>query len=241
MRVLGRASEEVIRVFDDELIQRRAGGDQQRQRRAQAPAGAARALPGGGDGAGIAGHHDDVQSADVNAQLQRVGRHHAANRALAQAALDLAPLLRQISAAIAAHRVGQGRRPRAGVLQIGHQNFGRQPAVGEHQRLLPARDQLGGDAPGFVQVASGGYPVAGSRPADCRRRSIFRRMARRCAPPGGTPHPPGARPAPGVGDGRRAADELGVRTVKRARSASTAAARSRSGCRRRRGTSAARR
>ena len=52
-RVLGRGVEEVRRVADDELIDRRAAGDEDRGRSRRAAAGAARALPGRGDRAGV--------------------------------------------------------------------------------------------------------------------------------------------------------------------------------------------
>ena len=38
----------------------------------------------------------------------------------------------------------------AGVLEIGDQDFGRQPAVGENQRLLPPFDELQRDPPRLV-------------------------------------------------------------------------------------------
>ena len=64
---------------------------------------------------GIAGHHAHVERADVDAELQRVGRDHGAHAAFAQPFLDLAPALRQIAAAVAANlvrRVPAGRRNR---------------------------------------------------------------------------------------------------------------------------------
>ena len=103
VRVFRRALEEIVGMLDDVLIQRRAGCHQHRQRSGLPAPGAAGALPRGGDGSRIAGHHHRVQRADVDAQLQRIGRHHAADLAVAQLALDLAALARQIAAAIAAH------------------------------------------------------------------------------------------------------------------------------------------
>ena len=68
-----------------------------------------------------------------------------ANLAVAQFPLDLAPLLRQVAAAISAD---SGMI----VLQIGQQNLGRQAAVREHQRLLAAIQQFARDAPRFVEI-----------------------------------------------------------------------------------------
>ena len=68
----------------------------------------ARALPGGRDGAGVAGHDHGVERTDIDAQFQRVGGDHGAQFAVAQLALDLAPLLGKIAAAVAANLL---RRP----------------------------------------------------------------------------------------------------------------------------------
>ena len=81
-RALGRRVEEIRRVADDELIERRAAGHHHRRRAARPPPGAARALPRGGNRARIAGHHGHVERADVDAELERVGRDDGAHRAL---------------------------------------------------------------------------------------------------------------------------------------------------------------
>ena len=108
----GERVEEVRRVADDELVERRAAADQHRRRAAAAAAGAAGALPGRGDRPGIAGHHADVERADVDPELERVGRDHRADAALAQPLLDLAAPLRQVAAAIAADPVLRPRPAR---------------------------------------------------------------------------------------------------------------------------------
>ena len=89
-RPLGRGVEEVRRVADDELIERRAARDHHRRRPAGAAAGAPGALPRRGNRPRIAGHHRDVERADVDAELERVGRDDRADGALAQPFLDLA-------------------------------------------------------------------------------------------------------------------------------------------------------
>ena len=61
----------------------------------------ARLLPGGGDGAGEAREHGGVQSADVDAQLQGVGRHDPLDAPVAQTLLDRAPLVGQVAAPVA--------------------------------------------------------------------------------------------------------------------------------------------
>ena len=68
--------------------------------------GAARALPCGGDGAGVARHHDGVQRTDIDAEFERIGGDHGADIARTKALLNLAALTRQIAAAITAHGLG---------------------------------------------------------------------------------------------------------------------------------------
>ena len=110
--VLGRAAEEIVRMLDDELIERRRRSDEHGAGSAAAASGAARALPCGGDRAGVAGHHAGVERADINSQFEGIGGNHAADAAFAQAALDLAAFAGQIAAAIAANGFGAARRAR---------------------------------------------------------------------------------------------------------------------------------
>jgi len=58
---------------NDELIERRRGGYEHGTRASAAAAGTAGALPGGGDGAGVSGHHNGVERADVNAEFKCTG------------------------------------------------------------------------------------------------------------------------------------------------------------------------
>src|SRR5260370_13442430 len=90
--VLRRAFEEVLRVFQDVLVQRRAGSDQHRERRGLTPAGPSRALPRGCNGARVSGHHHRVERSDVDAQLQGVRGHYCSDLAAAKFPLDLAAL-----------------------------------------------------------------------------------------------------------------------------------------------------
>ena len=71
--VLGRAAEEIVRMLDDKLVERRGTGHQHRAGAAAAAPGAARALPSGRDRARIACHHCRVKRADIDAELERVG------------------------------------------------------------------------------------------------------------------------------------------------------------------------
>src|SRR5262245_12937630 len=90
-RVLRRHPEEVVGVRDHELVERGAGSDHDRGRGASATARPPRLLPERGDRAGVAGEHRDVEMADVDAELERVGGHDAEHLARAQALLDGSP------------------------------------------------------------------------------------------------------------------------------------------------------
>ena len=115
--MFGRAAEKIFRMLDDELIERRGRSHEHSAGSAAAASGASRALPGGGDRAGIAGHHAGIERADIDSQFQGAGGDHAANAPLAQAALDFAALAGQIAAAIAANRLSRAGPRRIGLLQ----------------------------------------------------------------------------------------------------------------------------
>ena len=110
---------------------------------------------------GIAGHHDGVERADVDAQFERVGRDHGADVAVAQPAFDLrgAPAAGSRRGSRESHRRRQ--RPRvARVLQVGEQDLGSEPAVREDQRLLAALDELGRNAARLLEVAAADAELA---------------------------------------------------------------------------------
>ena len=68
--------------------------------------GAARALPCGGDGTGVTGHHYGIERTDIDTEFERVGGDDGADIARTKALLNLAALTRQIAAAITAHGLG---------------------------------------------------------------------------------------------------------------------------------------
>ena len=109
VRMLRRTPEKIIRMLHDELIQRRRRRDHHRARCSAASASPPRALPCGSDRARITRHHARVQRADINPQFQRTRRDHATNSPVAQAALNLSALTRQVSPAIAANRLRLSR------------------------------------------------------------------------------------------------------------------------------------
>src|ERR1700694_1775269 len=87
----------------DELIERRGRSHQQSTGATAAATGASGALPGGGDGAWVAGHHHGVERAHINAELEGAGRNHSANLSIAEASFDLAAFIRQVSSTVAAN------------------------------------------------------------------------------------------------------------------------------------------
>src|SRR5207244_3140450 len=121
--VLRRVAEEIIRMAHDELIERRRRRHQHSAGTSATAPGAAGALPGGGDRAGISGHDDGIERPDIDAKFESAGRNHAANLSVAQAALDFAALVRQVAAAIAANRFLFSWQLRISLLQIGEKNF----------------------------------------------------------------------------------------------------------------------
>ena len=76
-----------------------------RRRTSAASSGASGPLPRGSNRSGIASHHARVERSDINAQFESAGCYDATDSTVAQPPLDLAPLTRQISSAIAANRL----------------------------------------------------------------------------------------------------------------------------------------
>ena len=148
-RAFGRGAEEIRRVPHDKLIDRGAAGDHHGGRPAGATTRASGTLPGRGNRARISGHHTHVERADVDAQLERVGRHHRSHGAFSQPFLDFAAPVRQISPAIPANALGPAWNVFEVVLQIGRQNFGRQSALCKGDELQVSLEKLGRDAPRF--------------------------------------------------------------------------------------------
>ena len=87
-------------------------------------------------------------------EFQGAGGDHAADAAVAQAALDFAALAGKVAAAVAADGFGLAGRVRIGLLQIGEDQFGVQAGIGEDHRLQIVFQEFLGDAGGFVDVAA---------------------------------------------------------------------------------------
>ena len=212
-RALRRRVEEVRRIPDDKLIERGAARHEHRGRSATAASGASGPLPGGRDRAGIAGHHAHVERADIDAELQRIGRDDGADAAFAQALLDFAPPLRQVAAAIAANLLARARRPLEVIFQIRRQELGRQAALRKDNRLQAALEELAGDAAGLAQIrAPDAELLADDRRVDeeeellASRRAVLRHQLERLLDQRFSQL---AR----IGNRRRRADERRIRAV----------------------------
>ena len=177
--MLRGASEKIVGMLHDELIERSGRRHEHSARSPAAAPRASRALPRGRDRSSISRHHARIERADVDAQLQRIRRHHAADAPLAKAALDLAALARQIAAAIAANRLRLPRLRAIGLLQIREQHLGVQPAVGEHNRLQLARKKFLSHARRLVQIAAANPQVAVHHRRIVKNEKLFGGTGRR--------------------------------------------------------------
>ena len=106
-RGLDGTLEELLGMAAEELVERVLAGDVERQAAAPPP-GAAPHLAQAGDGSRERDADRRVELADVDPQLERVGRDDAEQLAARQRGLDLAPLLGRVAGA-----VGRDPRPRA--------------------------------------------------------------------------------------------------------------------------------
>ena len=100
-RRLDAAAEQRLRLAHEVLVERVLRGDEDGEPVA-APAGAAPLLAQARDRPGKADRDRAVEQADVDAELERVGRGDAEQLALDEPALDVAPLLRRVARAVRA-------------------------------------------------------------------------------------------------------------------------------------------
>ena len=137
-RSLDPPVEEHLGLAHEVLVERVVGGDEHRKA-VSAAAGAPPLLAKAGHGPREADRDDAVQRADVDAELERVGRAHAEQLAREEPLLDLAPLRRGVAGSI--------RREERTVTEA----LGGQPvdqlrgaaALGEDERPLALGHQLG--------------------------------------------------------------------------------------------------
>ena len=90
--VLGRTPEEVVRMLDNELIERSRRRDEHGARTPAASSCSTCPLPRRSDRTRIASHHTRVKRSDINAEFESAGCYDATNSAVAQPPLDIASL-----------------------------------------------------------------------------------------------------------------------------------------------------
>ncbi len=139
-RGLDSARQECVRLAREELVERVVRRDEDREP-ALTPAGASPLLPQRRDGSREADGDGAVEEADVDPELERVGRGHAEELALDESPLDLASLLGGVAGSIR-------REPSCsrGVDALGGEavdQLGRLAALREADRPQPSRRELG--------------------------------------------------------------------------------------------------
>ena len=176
-RLLRVLREEVFGVGHQVLVNRRVPADEKDQRILALSAGPARLLPQAGDRAGIPHEEAGVEAADVNAELECVRARHAENLLAHEFLLDLAPLLRQVAAAVGAHRLRQLPRhwpePVAAVLE---NQLRCEARAHKRDRLHPLLDERGHQVDRLPERTA---PVAADAPVALlapRRRLERRRV-----------------------------------------------------------------
>ena len=140
--VLRRCLEQVLRVRGEELVDRCRRADQGGQARPRATAGSAHLLPRAGDGARVA-DADAASSAPMSmpsssAFVATTPRTRPSRRP----ALDLAPLVRQVAAAVAADAcAGSAGRRLERLAQVAQQDLDRGPRRANTIVWTPRADQ----------------------------------------------------------------------------------------------------
>ena len=240
-RGLGRAPEQLGRVGGVPLVELVVAGDEHRR---GPPSGASRPpglLAHRRERAREAVEHHRVEAADVDAELQRVRCRDAEQAAVAEPALELAPLLGQVAGAVRGDAVRPaGDRRRQAAPGLGRDELGAAPAAGERQRGSAVAHEPGEQlrglrvrrAPPGVLVEQRTLPEP-EAPLRLRGAVVVDRGDRLAAQR--------LRELRRVADRRAREAERRVRAVVRAHRAAAGAARARRCCRRCRAASGARR
>src|SRR6266481_4463104 len=192
--VLRGVAEKIVRVANDELIERRRRSHQHGAGASTAAAGTAGALPSCGDGARVSSHDDGIKRTYIDAEFEGACRNHTTDLSMAQAAFDFAAFVGQVTASIAANGFWFSRKLWICLLQIGQKKFL-------------------GHARGFIDVAAADAQRAIHDGRIIENESFLRggravriedfdlRFEKACSE------------VAGIGDGRGAADELGIAAV----------------------------
>src|SRR5690606_1924357 len=145
-RALGRALEEGARMAHEVLIDRLGARDEDDQRILRPATGTTRALEEARDGARIADEEADVETADVDAELERVRADEAEEISREQPALDLAALGRKIAGAVRLEAIGERSRrcvPLQPIPCVAEDELDGRARAGEADRPHAAAQELG--------------------------------------------------------------------------------------------------
>ncbi len=149
-RRLDASLEQRLRLPHEELVERILTGNHDRKT-SLAASRATPLLPERGDRPRKADGDRAVEPADVDAELERVGRCDAEQLAVRQPSLDLATLSRRVTGAIGGQpRSGRGVDP---VRSEAMNQLGRLPALREADRAQAAGDERGHEERGLGQRA----------------------------------------------------------------------------------------
>ena len=119
--MLGRASEEVIRMVSQELVERAGGCHQDCHGRLIASACPPGLLPGTCNRPRISNQQRRAQATNVNPQFECIGSHDGANCSIPQPFFDGTPLGRQVTGAVTANFLTPGPSPgRRGEIRRGY-------------------------------------------------------------------------------------------------------------------------
>ena len=176
--LFGIGTEEIFGMADDELVERRARGNEHPDRPGPA-SGAAQLLPRRGDGARIADQHRALQAADVDSELERVGAHHGCDLSAAQPCFYLSPVQRQVAGAVAAHALRRVEARRQVLAQIAEHHLDLQPAAAKDDGLHAGANPGRGDAArlehraaAHAEVAVDQWRVVEDKPPFAPRRAV---------------------------------------------------------------------
>ncbi len=142
-RMFDRGRDQLLGRARDKLIKGHARSHHDAHSRLFATPRATKALHRSCERSRITCAHDRIEGTDIDAKLKRVCRNDAADISLPQSSLDLAPLIRQIPAAIGVHPIRiEARILLQTVTQILEHDLDRVPALPKDQRRNIRADQV---------------------------------------------------------------------------------------------------
>ena len=171
---LGRTGDHLGRVGHEPLVELVLAGDEDGERLLALAAGSSHLLAHRRDRAGEPVEHAGVEPADVDAELECRGGHHAAQPAAEQLAFDLPSFFREVAAAVGRTTFGEVVGQPAS--HVRGDDLGAATAATEADRSMTGRDQRRRAVP---RSPSARTPVCRRTAAGCTARRPARRGASR--------------------------------------------------------------